>query len=405
MCPSRELPPFREIQASPAGPKDLEGPPRSARLPRFISLAPGATARLDELDLAVIGAGSIGRQAALSAARLAPGTIRLIDPARLKAESLLTHPVLPQEIGESKVESAGRALKAISPRARVLVFEGRLQDLGPLALADCTLILLATDNLNAEVDAGQVSLHLGIPLIQASVHGESLTAQVRFFENRTGAGPCPACWLGPAEWDFLSGEIAFPCAGGGGGEAARVAPTMSTAFLSSLAADLALTQATRFLLGLGAPVGDTLLHWNGYTHAMHVSPLRRNTDCPCEHVPWTRARVPGALSDLSLREIARAAGCSRALEDREPSFQVGGLRFFEAGICCGRIQETRRFSGDARAIGRCARCQGPLSGGPFHSRREVPGSLVDLDAPLSTLGAGSADFVTVRVDGRAFLVS
>ena len=96
--------------------------------------------------------------------------------------------------------------------------DGPVQELPITAFADAHLVVLATDNLAAEVEVGQRCLWLGKPLIQASVHGETLVAQVRSFVNREG-GACPACGFSAVEWAHLNRETSFSCEGGANGRA------------------------------------------------------------------------------------------------------------------------------------------------------------------------------------------
>ena len=146
-----------------------------------------------------------------SLARLMVARVSLIDPGRLKAESLLTHPALPGDVGQNKATNLARAVRAISPATEVLAFEGPIQDFDLANLADADFVLLASDNLNAEVAAGQKALWLDLPLIQASVDGATLVSHVRFLKNDRAEGPCPACAFGQAEWLALNRGTQFSC--------------------------------------------------------------------------------------------------------------------------------------------------------------------------------------------------
>jgi molybdopterin/thiamine biosynthesis adenylyltransferase len=378
-------------------------PPRGDRLPSFHGQAGGAAAALDSLRVAVVGAGSVGRPAALALARLQVGEIRVVDPGRYKPESLLTQPISPADLGQPKAANTARLCRELSPRTRVAAFDSAAQALPPAALADVDAVLLATDNLAAEVEVGQRCLWLGRPLLQASVHGDTLVAQVRFFRNAGGAGPCPACGFGPAEWAHLNRETTFSCEGRGAGPAAGrtvAAPTRSVSFLCSLAADLALVQLFCFALKLGAAPQDVVLEYCGYTQRTVLSPLRRNAECPCDHSAWGHAAAPRPLAECTPRELARAAG----LGDDVRSLAVGALPFIERGACaaCGREQEVGRFG----AAGRCGGCGGPVEAQPFYTHRALPAALLPplLDRPLGELGAKQAHSALVRGPGGAVLV-
>ena len=188
------------------------------------------------------------------------------------------------------------------------------------------------------MQVGQRCLHLRRPLIQASVHGDTLCTQVRFFANASAAGPCPACGYTTEEWAHLNRSTSFSCDGSTAGRVVahtETQPTASVSFLCALAADLAMTQILRHTLGLGVPVADTLVEHSGYTHRTVTSCLTRNRNCPAEHVPWRLAVCRGSLVDSTLRELAQAAGF--AGEDRleRTAFSLGGLSYVEWEVCDG----------------------------------------------------------------------
>ena len=75
-----------------------------------------------------------------------------------------------------KASSLGRIAKAVSPGTQVYVLDGAVEALDLTWFKDADFVILATDNLNAEITVGQHCLWLGIPLIQAAVHGDTLVA-------------------------------------------------------------------------------------------------------------------------------------------------------------------------------------------------------------------------------------
>src|SRR5262249_7510891 len=157
---------------------------RDTRLPQFLGLRGGPGSVLDALKVAVVGTGSVGRNLALHLARLQIAALYLVDRGRFKAESVLTQPIVPEGIGEPKASSTGRLCQQISPGTDVWVYDGGVGALYPAALAEVDAVFVATDNLAAEIEVGQRCLHLRKPLLHASVHGETLVAQVRFFGNQ-----------------------------------------------------------------------------------------------------------------------------------------------------------------------------------------------------------------------------
>ena len=397
--------PLLMIKRSP----DVCAPRRDLRLPDFVG-ASGDTARiLDALAVLIIGAGSIGLAAIEHLARLQIGAIGVVDPADLKDESLLTHPIGRDALGRRKARYAAKRARSISPVSRIGYHAGRAQDLPLSTFARTDVIILASDNLEAERDVGARAMTLGIPLVQGSVHGESLTAQVRFFGCATPDSACPACSFSAREWRDLEASVAYSCAGAGAGPATvgvapAKLPTRSPSSLCALAASLVVHQVLRHILRLGKPVEDTVLTYCGYGREHAPSPLRRREGCPLAHERFERVHVARPVATHSLREIAYMVGLDAERLGRDISFSIGDRSFVEQATCCGRAREVRRFATAGDSAGACPQCGGGLCAEPFYARRSVGADEVDLARPLSHLGASGAPEVLVRCGARAILV-
>lgn len=381
--------------------------PRRDRLPNFVSLRGDAGEVLAGLKVAFVGTGSVGLRMALAAARLQVGGILLIDPGRLKAQSVLTHPIMPDAALRSagKAEYAGLACKTLSPQTDVFVWPDRVQSLDPAALAWADVVLLSTDNLRAEVAAAQLCLHLRTPLLTAAVHGETLVSQIQVFRNADGDGACPACSFGQAELRHLNSETPFSCEGmlaGRPDQPISRQPTVCVSFICSTAADLAMVQLLRLVLGLNAPSEDFALQYCGFTNKIETSPLGgRSGRCLCDHdTVWRPTLAPRPVAACSLRELASRAGYAAAEDLAGVSFTVDDLFFVEVGGCeCDGCQPVRRFLPAGGPAGRCATCGGPVYPVRFFSHRPVSAEVVRdaLDEPLGRIGASSAR--SVLVDG------
>jgi molybdopterin/thiamine biosynthesis adenylyltransferase len=408
-------PTFEEIRL-PSDSRADAHTPRRARFPQFVALPAGADRRLDGLRIAIVGAGSVGRSLVVHASRLMVSVLWIVDPGRFKPTSFLTYPhLLPgEELDESKAVSAGRLAKRISPQTRVWVFDGGVEALPETAFADADFVLLATDQLSAEVETGQRCAHLGTKLIHASVHGPTLVAQVRCLSNRhrEGPRPCLACGYTRQERASLDQQIRFSCEGAQTGRTvaeSRTAPTMSVSFLCAAAADLAMMQLIKWALALGPAPDDTLLEYAGYTNRSTISPLVRDPNCPCDHAVFEPANSPRPmLEECSLSELIEAAGFNGAAG--ETLLTVGDdLAFAESAQCaCGRSVRVGRFvstaAGPTEPIERCA-CGGAFQVHRFYAHRPAPASVVEAvrDRPLRELGAASVDWVLVRQGDRPVL--
>lgn len=384
--------------------------PLETRLPALIGGPESAVALLSTWKVGVIGCGSVGRSAALDLARMYPAGMVLADPKHLKPASLITHPCMPGDVSEPKASNLGRYVKELSPNTRVFVHDGPVQTMDLTEFANCDVIIMATDNLKAEVEVSQRCLWLGIPLAHASIYGPALVAQVRFFGNRDAQGPCPVCGFSKAEWDALNRETLFSCEGAQPetGKAQTLdQPTMSLSCLCAMAAELTIMQLLKHRLGLGKDPADTLVEYCGFTHKTVVSPLSRNPDCPCEHIRYHSVPNPSPIRDSTLRQLAQTADMQRGKDLKGVSFRVDELIFRELAACrCNQCRLLMRFSRTGEDMGNCNQCGSHIRPQPFYSYDPVPAEVVqeELDRPLRDLGAASAQWAFVRRGPRgAFL--
>jgi hypothetical protein len=374
---------------------------RNERLLALLDAPSHAAAIVGDLIVVVIGCGAIGRNIALHLARLNISELRLIDKKKIKKESLLTHSIVAQEISMPKASSLGRIVKAVSPGTQVFVYDGAVETLDLTWFKDVDFVILATDNLNAEITVGQRCLNLGLPLIQAAVHGETLVAQVRFFGTQN-QNTCPACGYYQAEWNALNRQTKYSCEANtpnAGGVKISAPPTMSVSFLCSLAADLSLAQVLRHTLDLGRPVENTFLEFCMFTHKTAISPLKRNPNCPCDHTRFAQASTLQKISDFSLAEIAEIAGFDRDSDLTGVSFRIGNMQFCEQGFCkCCQNKPLRRFVHPGKRAERCKSCGESISPHPFFTYSNVPASLVSdqLDCRLSDLEVKTEKWVMLR---------
>ena len=393
---------FKLVDPPHRGPQTIEAP-RGDRLPHFIDMAPGADTALDDLNVAVIGAGSVGRNIVDRLARLQIRGIFIVDPGRFKAQSLLTHPINVEDVKNRawKAQNAAQHASALSPSTSAGFFNGVFQDLDMTALVNVDLIAMATDNLAAEVATSQRCLQLRKPLVHAAVHGETLTAQSRWYTNADGAGPCIRCGFSKLEKQHLDSHTEFSCSGVAGQQQLKQTsgpPTMSVSSLCALSADITVMSILRYALKLGAPLTDSQVEFCGYTNKTVVSPLRPKSDlCPC-HDPWRIECAIKPLRNASLRELITASGASANGTMTGLSVQIDDRLFIELASCsaCG-TSPIRKFVIPGRPAGFC-KCGKRIYAQPFFSPRVVPVARVQdvLDRPLRKIGAGGARGVLVR---------
>ena len=375
----------------------------------FLGCAADAMAVLHTLIVAVIGCGSVGGRIAMLLARMGFGGLLLVDPKRYKPRSLATHEIGPNEVGQAKAMAVGRRCKAGNPTALVLAFAGPVEALDLAALAGVHLVVMAPDLLSVEMELGQRCIWLSKPLVQASVHGSTLTVQIRFFLNAKGDGACPVCCYGRDEWELMTRQVRFSCEGAtsaAGTPPAESVATNSPSALCSLAADLAVIQILRFLLRLGQPVADTMLEYNGFTHSTVLTAMAPNAHCKLEHSSLAQALVDVPLAGLSLAQVAqRATGAPMA---PDAVFELPNLDWIEfVGCSCVQSTPLRKFGPRGSTDqGVCPKCSARFVPLGFYTHRtvsaQVLGSAVEL--PLHKLGARRVGSVLLRSGDAGVLI-
>jgi molybdopterin/thiamine biosynthesis adenylyltransferase len=397
---------LKEVTA-PRSPRNELVPP-GARMPTLVGCKVNPEARLKTLRIAILGCGSVGMRIALHLARLGLAVLILVDPKMFKFESILTHEISPKEVGKEKALALAWRCKEIAPGTRIFYYVGNAQELPNDLWLDVDLVVLASDNLRAEVETGATTLALGLPLVHVSLLGDLLTTHVRFFSNRHPQSPCPACAFGATERALLNNEVRFSCdAGISGGDGVRVAApaTRSFSYLCSMAADLAVNSIMRFVLGLGESVEDQITEYCGYTDRIVTSKLEFNPECTSAHSRYEIVQAQQSLDTCALNELATAHlnAQSGALD-----FTLGQLVWVEQCVCgCASPQLFRRFLPlDQIRTAQCGECRKPISPSPFHTHRTVTASLLGdaINTPLRRLGATSVRYVLAQSSSKAVLI-
>ena len=383
--------------------------PVATRFPQLIGSSVSAAALFATLQAIVVGTGAVGRRIAIHLARIGIGTLGVIDPGRYdERANLVTQEIFTADLGRAKSERTGEVCKQVSPATRVLMYEGRFQDLDPVSLAEADVVFLATDNLAAEVEASYQFRLLGIPLVQASVHGETLVAQVRFLANQRADSPCLVCGYGPSEYEHLNKSSWFRCSGShstaGPVEQTQVVPTTSTSYLCALAADLALVQWTRHTLGLGEPVADTLLQYCGFTHRMTQTELVRRDQCRGGHMILDHRTLPGPLAECKWSSLAGLAGFNGRTHQAS-SLTLDNLSYVTSARCRCQTHPVERFLPGGQNLGTCPICREHITPQPFYTSRPTPGSELHAQRHrrLKELGGAAATWAVVNGNERGVL--
>ena len=143
---------FREIPSRSAR-RVASRARRADRVPALLGLECDANASLDKLTAMIVGVGAVGATVARSLAHLQVGELRLVDRGCFKPASLITQPISPSEVGRPKASAIGRICKDISPRTRVLVFDGSLQRLALADMIGATVVIVAGDRKSTRLNS------------------------------------------------------------------------------------------------------------------------------------------------------------------------------------------------------------------------------------------------------------
>jgi molybdopterin/thiamine biosynthesis adenylyltransferase len=259
----------------------------------------GARDRLGEVQVVMVGLGSLGSAAAVALARAGCRRFLLIDPDRLTIENISRHAGTVLALGAFKVEAVAATIRAINPGAEVevittwlawdrrgfgagLAFEQALaRPLRSLVVTTC-----AVGRVERQINA--VAVPRGTPAIYAAALGAAEHGRV--FRVVPGESACYECVRLAQE----RSPERFPSFGVEGGGEPYVDPTLpglaiDIGQIALITARLALQTLARVHgveLAIADEVGDHLLWTNrggwGFDRPLQVEVVRvpRAEDCP-----------------------------------------------------------------------------------------------------------------------------
>ena len=212
----------------------------------------------------VIGAGGLGSPAALYLAAAGVGTLGIADFDRV-AEHNLQRQLLHDNdsVGQPKVTSAARRLRATNPFIRVVGHDdGVTVENARDLFAAYDLVVDGTDNFSARYLNNDAAFFARKPLIYGSVF--KFEGQVSVFDSARG-GPCYRC-LFPEP----------PAAGSvpGCGEAGVLGA------LCGVIGSLQALEAIKLITGIGEPLVGRVLAYDALTQNFQTLALPRDPHCP-----------------------------------------------------------------------------------------------------------------------------
>ena len=248
-------------------------PAELARYSRHILLDPigvEGQRKLAAARVLVIGAGGLGSPAALYLAAAGVGTLGIADFDRVEPHNLqrqLLHD--DAAIGEAKVESAARRLRATNPFIRVVTHADGVTTANAVELfAGYDVIVDGTDNFGSRYLNNDAAFFARKPLVYGSVF--KFEGQVSVFDPAHG-GPCYRCLFPKPP---AAGSV--PSCGEAGVLGA----------LCGVIGSLQALEAIKIITGIGEPLTGRLLTYDALAQTFRSIALAREPDCPlCGDTP------------------------------------------------------------------------------------------------------------------------
>ncbi|WP_428099862.1 HesA/MoeB/ThiF family protein [Candidatus Rariloculus sp.] len=235
---------------------------RYARHVALVEVGEQGQARLAQSTIVIVGLGGLGCPAAQFLATSGIGRLVLNDFDRVD-ETNLPRQILfgPDDVGELKVEAAGRRLKQLNPDIEITCLADRLNDSALAAVvAGADAVLDCTDNFTARLAINGACVSARVPLVSgAAIRFEG---QIAVFSNASG-GPCYRCvyddedeWLGTCQ---------------GNGVLAPV-PGVIGAMMA--------TETLGLAIGMKSALDGKLLLWDAIPADWQRIAIKPNPDCP-----------------------------------------------------------------------------------------------------------------------------
>ena len=239
----------------------------------------------------VIGAGGLGSPVLMYLAAAGVGTIGVIDDDQVELSNLqrqIAHTT--QSVGEAKVESAARTLKAINPDVKVIGYKKRFGPANALDLiGQYDLVTDGSDNFATRFLVNDAAYFARRPLVTGAIL--RFDGQVATFKNFPGGGhedgPCYRCIFREPP---PPGQI----------------PTCSQAgvlgVLCGTVGSLQATEILKELLGIGDTLSGALLVYDALATQFRRIKVKRDPGCPlCGDAP--------TIKDLTIHDPHAELGC------------------------------------------------------------------------------------------------
>ncbi len=226
-----------------------------------------------EATAVIVGLGGLGAPVALYLAAAGVGRLVLVDHDIVELSNLQRQIVHDQQaIGQRKVDSAARTLRALNPDVELLpshdlMADNRFEE----AVATASVVIDGTDNLATRHRVNAACWEAGVPLVSgAAIRWEG---QVAVFDPRRADSPCYRCLYPEGDDEALN------CSENG-----VIAP------LVGIIGSCQALETIKLLTGVGETLVGHVLYFDAKYMDWRKLKLRKSPDCP---LCGSRDRTPG----------------------------------------------------------------------------------------------------------------
>lgn len=216
--------------------------------------------KLNRASVTMIGAGGLGCSAAVYLAAAGVGKIRLVDSDSVQMNNLhrqILHTT--EAVGSNKTHSAAERLKALNPTIHLecLAVDFTVSNASEL-IADSDLVLDGSDNFPTRYLVNDACVLNQIPFI----YGGAIKFQGQLLAVRPTQSACFRCVFQEPPGEMPSCQ-----------EAGVLGATVGV--IGALMA----MEGIKLLAGIGMPLTDRLMVFDGFGGGAREVPVRRATDC------------------------------------------------------------------------------------------------------------------------------
>jgi len=246
--------------------------------------------KLLESKVLVIGAGGLGSPVLMYLAAAGVGTLGIIDDDQVELSNLQRQIVhATDNIGQDKVESAAKTLKAINPDVNVVTYKDRFGLGNALNLiADYDLVADGSDNFATRFLVNDAAYFARRPLVTGAIL--RFDGQLATFKNYPGGhedGPCYRC---------IFREPPPP------GQIPSCSEAGVLGALCGTVGSLQATEVIKELLGIGDSMSGSLLVYDALATQFRRIKVKRDPGCPlCGDTP--------SITDLSIHDAHADLSC------------------------------------------------------------------------------------------------